>query len=1064
MSSASHDDRDNRDQTKIGTNKDDVLNGSNRRDVLYGLQGNDTLYGLDGSDRLYGGDGNDMLDGGSGSDCLDGGAGNDVAIYRLAENNGAHDRYDGGSGTDTLRLELTRNEWLNSSVQSDIARFLSFLERNDWRCGADTFDFRAFGLEVRNFEAVKIIVDGVELSAQDDRVDARDDAFSIAATAKLSGQVLANDSVPDLVRAVSLVKGPAKGVLVLNADGTFSYDSKGAFSSLPAGQTATVTFTYKVVDADGDSDTATATITITGGAGGNSAPVVTAAITSGTVTERADHAVDENTAVHTAGGTIAFTDANLGDSHTVSVTPAATGFLGTLTATVTNAATGDGAGVVTWSYQVSDGTLDHLKQGETLSQSYTVAISDGHGGVVIRQVAVTLTGANDGPVAHADAFVVNEEQAVPATAKGVPIDGLTDLQFYLSGGAAVTLGDLGTNMVLVSVCAAWCRPCEAFAHDSGPIQSDLASLGVITIEWLLDDLNLIPGVAAGASEAQRWASRSSAPVWHTGGDVAMANAVIPFIEGLPGAGGSFAFPTYLLLDLSQGVVVDAFVGYTNKSVFVDRIEAALNDYGFQPSAVPLETLNVFADNGAGADSDADGDALTVIAVDGAAAGVGAVVTLASGATVKLDANGDLLFHPAPSAKALAEGESTTETITYTISDGHGGASTSAVTVTVQGDNDPVIARNDAFEVNQDATGIVGSVLGNDSDPDATNTLRVVAIQRDGLPTSVNGATTIALNDGGSLTINAEGEFSFDQQDQFRFLAAGETTTVVAHYLVADVNSDGTLAGTRDDADIKIEIIGSNDQVDAVDDGFFADDSGFALEITNAAFGLLRNDTDIDSSDGRVVTSTGTFTTSLGGSVTILANGTFSYVASEAAYASVPLGEMREDTFTYAIKDVFSFDGSDAGSTDSAIATIFLFGVNDAPKAAPDVNEGAPIVKAKFGDHGNTVATGNVLANDTDVDGDAISVTGVAVGTDPGPISSGDFQFGTYGSLVVQTDGSWNYFLDNSDPDTMALAEDETAEEVFSYTIRDPSGETSTSTLTIEIKGAIDDPAGFQLLV
>lgn len=1070
---SSRDDRDNRNQIAFGTRKDDTLQGSNRGDIIYGLQGNDTLYGLNGSDwlfgndgndtlkggagkdQLFGGAGNDTLDGGAGSDCVDGGSGNDVAIYRVAENNGAHDKYDGGTGTDTLRLELTRNEWLNSSVQSDIARFLSFLERKDWRGGADTFDFRAFDLEVRNFEAVRIFVDGVEVSAQDDPVDARDDAFTATSTAKLSGQVLANDSVPDLVRAVSLVKGPTKGSLVLNADGTFSYDSKGAFSGLAAGQTAIVTFTYKVVDADGDSDTAVATITIAGGAGSNSAPVITAAITSGEVTERVDHAADENTAVLTTGGTIAFTDANLADAHTVSVTPAASGFLGTLTATVTNTATGDGAGVVTWSFSVPDGALDHLRAGETLSQTYTIAISDGHGGVANKQVVVNLTGSNDGPVAHADAFVVKEEQALPPAAQGAPIDGLTDLQFYLSGGEAVTLGDLGPNMVLISLCAAWCPPCQAFAHDSGQIQSDLADLGVTTIEWLLDDLNLIPGVAAGASEAERWATKSSAPVWHTGGDVAMANAVIPFMTGLPGAGGSFAFPTYLLLDLSQGVVVDAFVGYTDPNIFVNRIEDTLSGYGFEPSSALPETLNVFADNGSGADNDADGDALTVTAVNGSAAAVGTVVTLASGATVKLDGNGDLLFHAAPSAKALAAGESTTETINYTVSDGHGGTSTAAVTITVAGDNDPVIARNDSFEVSQDATGILGNVLANDSDPDATNTIRVVGIQREGVPTPVNGETTISLVDGGAITINPAGEVSFDQQDQFRFLGAGETMTITAHYLAADVNADGTLAGTRDDADIKITVVGGNDQVDAVDDQFFTETG--TLDVAEAQFGLLRNDTDIDSSDGRVVTSTGVFTTSLGGTVTIAADGTFSYVANGAAYAAVPNFEMREDTFTYTVKDVLAGDAGDAGTTDTATATILLFGVNDAPTALADVNEGAPIVKAGgFGNPGNSVASGNVLANDSDVDGDAIRVTGVAPGTDAGPILSGSsFVFGTYGSLILQDDGSWVYFLDNSDPDTMALAADQTATDVFSYTIRDPYLETATSTLTIDIRGASD---------
>ncbi|KZL17267.1 VCBS domain-containing protein [Pseudovibrio sp. WM33] len=54
------------------------------------------------------------------------------------------------------------------------------------------------------------------------------------------------------------------GSVIVNADGTFSYDPNGKFDHLEAGETATDTFTYTVTDAAGESSTETVTVTING--------------------------------------------------------------------------------------------------------------------------------------------------------------------------------------------------------------------------------------------------------------------------------------------------------------------------------------------------------------------------------------------------------------------------------------------------------------------------------------------------------------------------------------------------------------------------------------------------------------------------------------------------------------------------------------------------------------------------------------------------------------------------------------------------------------------------------
>jgi VCBS repeat-containing protein len=54
------------------------------------------------------------------------------------------------------------------------------------------------------------------------------------------------------------------GTVLLNQDGSFTYDPNGQFEDLGVGETATDSFTYRVSDGNGGTDSATVTVTITG--------------------------------------------------------------------------------------------------------------------------------------------------------------------------------------------------------------------------------------------------------------------------------------------------------------------------------------------------------------------------------------------------------------------------------------------------------------------------------------------------------------------------------------------------------------------------------------------------------------------------------------------------------------------------------------------------------------------------------------------------------------------------------------------------------------------------------
>ena len=96
--------------------------------------------------------------------------------------------------------------------------------------------------------------------------------------------------------------------------------------------------------------------------------------------------------------------------------------------------------------------------------------------------------------------------------------------------------------------------------------------------------------------------------------------------------------------------------------------------------------------------------------------------------------------------------------------------------------------------------------------------------------------------------------------------------------------------------------------------------------------------------------------------------------------------------------------------------------------------------------GGMTLNGNVLSNDTDVDhGDMLIVVGVQAGNSGDPVSGNLDQTiaGLYGTLVLHADGSWTY-----DQDLGAPQASDPQLDVFTYTIADEAGATSTTTLSI----------------
>ena len=186
----------------------------------------------------------------------------------------------------------------------------------------------------------------------------------------------------------------------LNANnGTINWDytiTEAELDFLAAGETVTVVFTITVDDANGGTDTQDVTVTITGA---NDAPVIAVVDVDASITEGG---------TLTDSGSITFTDLDLTDTPTASEATKSVTTALTLTAaqqtaiedafTISPDAGNTNNGTINWDYTITEGELDFLAAGETVTVVYTITVDDANGGTDTQDVTVTITGANDAPV------------------------------------------------------------------------------------------------------------------------------------------------------------------------------------------------------------------------------------------------------------------------------------------------------------------------------------------------------------------------------------------------------------------------------------------------------------------------------------------------------------------------------------------------------------------------------------------------------------------------------------------------------------------------------------------
>jgi VCBS repeat-containing protein len=284
-------------------------------------------------------------------------------------------------------------------------------------------------------------------------------------------------------------------------------------------------------------------------------------------------------------------------------------------------------------------------------------------------------------------------------------------------------------------------------------------------------------------------------------------------------------------------------------------------------------------------------------------------------------------------------------------------------------NMPPVAVGDSYSTNEDTTLTVAApgVLSNDTD--AEHNPLTAAL--------VNGPTH------GALTLNADGSFTYTP-------ASNYNGTDSFTYKANDANADSNVAT------VSITVNAINDAPVAANNAYSTNEDA---TLSIAAPGVLANDSDVDGNSLTAVLVNGPSH----GSLTLNSNGSFNYTPAANYNGS--------DSFAYKAND---------GTTDSNVATVTITvnAVNDAPVANPD---SATIAK-------NTSGVIYVLANDSDVEGDTLTVV----------------------SFTQPAHGTVAYSSKNKNF-RYTPAKGFTGTDTFTYTISDGHGGTATGTVTVTVQ-------------
>ncbi len=750
-----------------------------------------------------------------------------------------------------------------------------------------------------------------------------------------------------LVSAAEVSPGSALGSLTVvrnsdtNGSGTggrltWTYSvAASAIEYLAAGQTRVERFTISVNDQRGSLVSRQVDVTLTGT---NDEIVIGAQDLNGAITEAvtpSGNLVDS--------GTIDFSDVDRADGH--SVTPNGTPLntvLGALSAALTSDTTGTGiGGRVTWTYSVAASVVEYLAAGQTRVESFMIALSDGNGSSVERQIDVTITGTNDAPL------IVAEQLSGAVTELVTPVGNLTD-----SGNIDFSDVDL------------------ADVHLVSPIGSRIGStLGTLSAVKVNDTT----GSGSGGQLTWTYSVAASAVEYLAAGQTRVDSFTITLNDQKGSVltrqiditiTGTNDAPVVIAQDLI-GAVTEAVTpsGNLSDSGVIDFRDVDLTDeHRVSPVGTPLDPVL--------------GSLSAVLTSDTTGSGTGGRITW----TYSVDA---------ALVEYLAAGQSRLERFTISLDDQNGGVITRQVDVTITGTNDaPLIVAEQLSGAVTELVTPVGSLTDSGSidfsDVDLTD-VHLVSPSGTSIGSTLGTLSAVKLSDttgsgsGGRLAWTYSVAASVVE-----YLAAGQTR--LESFTITLDDQNGGLLTRR----IDITITGTNDEVLIVSEDLVSAVTEAVTPGGNLSDSGRITFSDADHTDVHRVSASGTPVGSTLGSLSALkvrdttgsgSGGELSwtYTVAASAVEYLAAGQTLVEQFDITLDD-------QNGSLISRRITVTVTGTNDAPLIVAEQLSGA--VTELVTPVGSLTDSGSIDFSDVDLtDVHLVSPSGTSIGSTLGTLSA-----------------------------------------------------------------------------
>ncbi|MGX5844399.1 beta strand repeat-containing protein, partial [Mesorhizobium sp. ArgA1] len=605
----------------------------------------------------------------------------------------------------------------------------------------------------------------------------------------------------------------------------------------------------------------------------------------------------------------------------------------------------------TWHYTVSDsGAVDALAVGEHLSDSFTVQVDDGHGGLATQIVSIDIVGTNDAPLIVAggntgavveagnldDGTVVAGTPSVSGTLSSTDVDNGATATW--SGSATGTYGTFA-----IGASGSWTftlnqGAADHLAEGASDTQSFTATVTdnkgatatemvTVTITGTNDGPVIISAPQSG-SVTEDTQLTASGQVQASDVD---SGATRAYSGNATGAYGSFAVDvatgqwTYTLdnanhQNLAQGEShTETFtVTVTDDKGAITTQDVTVTINGTNDGAVlSADVKNLTEGNTAAAISTSG--TLTISDVDSPQTFVAQAGSVGAYGTFAINAAGAWTYTASSAHNEFVAGTTYTDTFNVVSADG----TPTTVTVNILGTNDAAVLSADVKNLTEGNTAAAISTSG---------TLTISDV--DSPQTFVAQAGTVGSY--GTFAINAAGAWTYTASSAHNEFVAGTTYTDTFNV----VSADGT------PTTVTVNILGTNDAPVALNDTSLSAGASAATEKGGTANGsggingsgnVLTNDTDVDSASLTVtgirtggVEGAGTAgSVGLGlvgahGTLTLNSDGSYTYVVNEGdtAVQALNAGGSTTDTFNYTV--------SDGSLTDTAVLTVTINGANDAP--------------------------------------------------------------------------------------------------------------------------------------